>query len=214
MAGALSPQHRPGRSRLRLRAGLRDSESAAGLARAAAWAIAFHHVILRRSGRPKPSWGRLFDLFASRRGRFLKRFAQAIGDGNCVGALVPGWREGPWDGVSVDVQIQITDGDFGDLASLARWLGDERELRGGVRQVVAPIKETELGPTTDMLAVGLSAGGGATVLARSLTTWLQTRKTTAKLTIKSGGRNITLDIDTVHDVQPLLQQLLRAADGE
>ena len=114
----------------------------------------------------------------------------------------------------MDVHIQISGGDFDDLASLTQWLGDERELRGRVRQIPAPISGTQLGGITDLLTVALGAGGSATVLALSLSTWLQTRKTTAKLTVKSGGRSVTLDIGTVHDMQPLLQQVLQHPDDD
>ena len=50
------------------------------------------------------------------------------------------------------------------------------------------------------------------MLASSLRTWLLTRKTTAKIIVKSGGRSVTLDIQTADEVAPLLEQILKADD--
>jgi hypothetical protein len=112
----------------------------------------------------------------------------------------------------MDVEIRLTDGKFDDLASLGRWLGEESELRGKVRWGPAPIKDTELGGVTDLLAVAVGAGGAATMLAQSLKIWLETRRTTAKLTLTAEGRSITIEISTVKDAMPMLQQVLQATD--
>lgn len=110
-------------------------------------------------------------------------------------------------------QIRITGGTGGELADLSEWLGDEEELRGRVRAIRGPVGDTELGPVTEVLTIALGAGGAGTVLASSLKTWLMTRRTTAKITVKSAGRSITLDIQTASEVAPLLEQILKAADG-
>jgi len=52
------------------------------------------------------------------------------------------------------------------------------------------------------------------VLASSLITWLQTRRTIAKITVESAGRSITLDIQTVGEVAPLLRHILSAGDDD
>jgi hypothetical protein len=83
-----------------------------------------------------------------------------------------------------------------------------------VRSVAPPIGDTSLGALPDMLAVALGAGGAGTVLASSLKTWLLTRRTTAKLTVETDKRSVSLDIATVEDVAPLLRQLLEAAGDE
>ncbi len=112
----------------------------------------------------------------------------------------------------MDAQIWITGGTGGDLAALGEWLRDENELRGRVRTVHGPVGETELGSVTELLTVALGAGGVGTVLASSLKTWLVTRRTTAKLIVESDGRSVTLDIQTVGEVTPLLEQILKAGD--
>jgi hypothetical protein len=114
----------------------------------------------------------------------------------------------------MDAQIRITGGTGGELADLGEWLGDEDKLRGRVRAVRGPVSDTELGPVVEVLTIALGAGGAGTVLASSLKTWLMTRRTTAKITVKSAGGSVTLDIQTAADVAPLLEQVLKAAgDG-
>ena len=105
----------------------------------------------------------------------------------------------------MDAQIRIMDGTDGDLAALDEWLQGEDELRGRIHVVHGAIGATELGPVVELLTVALGAGGAGTVLASSVKTWLLTRKTTAKIIVKSGGRSVTLDIQTVDEVAPLLE---------
>jgi hypothetical protein len=110
----------------------------------------------------------------------------------------------------MDAQIRIAGGTGEEPADLIKWLGGEDELRGRVRAVRRPIGETELGPVTEALIVALGTGGAGTVLASSLKTWLVTRRTTAKITVECAGRSVTLDIQTVGEVSPLLEQILKA----
>lgn len=112
----------------------------------------------------------------------------------------------------MDARIRITGGDGDDLAVLGEWLGGEDELRGRVRTIRRPIGETELGSATDLLTVALEAGGAGSVLASALVTWLRTRRTSARITVESAGRSVTLDIDTIADVAPLLEQVLQAGN--
>jgi hypothetical protein len=112
----------------------------------------------------------------------------------------------------MDAQIRIVGGADGELAALGEWLQGEDELRGRIRTVHGAIGETELGPVVELLTVALGAGGAGTVLASSLKTWLITRKTSAKIIVKSGSRSVTLDIQTADKVAPLLEQVLKASD--
>jgi hypothetical protein len=114
----------------------------------------------------------------------------------------------------MDAQIRITGGTGEELAALGEWLGSEADLRGRVRTVHGPIGKTELGSITDLLTVALGTGGAGTVLASSLKTWLVTRRTTAKITVESAGRSVTLDIQTVGAMAPLLDQILKTDDDD
>jgi hypothetical protein len=114
----------------------------------------------------------------------------------------------------MDAQIRIAGGTGNELAALGEWLKGEVELRGRVRVVRGPIGGTELGSITDLLTVALEAGGAGTVLASSLKTWLMTRRTTAKITVESAGRSVTFDVQTVGEVAPLLEQILKAGDED
>lgn len=113
----------------------------------------------------------------------------------------------------MDAQIRMVGGSSGELAGLAEWLQGEDEFRGRIRSVHGAIGETELGPVVELLTVTLGAGGAGTVLASSLKTWLLTRRTTAKIIVKSADRSVTLDLQNVDDVAPLLEQILKVGDG-
>lgn len=115
---------------------------------------------------------------------------------------------------NLKLQIQIPDGDADDLLALSQWLGEERELRGCVRQVSAPIQQGELGGSIDLLTVAVGAGGAGSVLASSLVTWLQTRTTAVRIMVKRDNESITLDLKTTADVLPLLQRMLDQEDEQ
>ena len=117
-------------------------------------------------------------------------------------------------GWPVDASVRVVDGDADVVASLAEWLATERELRGAVRTLSNPIGENQLGAVTDIITVILGSGGAGTVLVSSLITWLRTRPTNVKLMIKSGDRSVELDIRTLKDVRPLLEQMLGAVPEE
>lgn len=112
----------------------------------------------------------------------------------------------------MDVEILIADRDLETQVDLVEWLSGEDELRGRVREVRGPIGDTELGSVTEVLVVALGSGGAGTVLASSLITWLQTRRTKAKITVKSRKGSVTLDIETIGSVEPLLERILHAGD--
>jgi hypothetical protein len=112
----------------------------------------------------------------------------------------------------MDAQIQVMGDTGGELAALSEWLQGEDELRGRIRAVHGAIGDTELGPVVELLTVALGAGGAGTVLASSLKTWMLTRRTTAKIIVKSAGRSVTLDIQNADDVAPLLEQILKVGD--
>jgi hypothetical protein len=91
---------------------------------------------------------------------------------------------------------------FEEVASLEDWLRDEPELRGRVQRAPAAVGETELsGGVGEVLTVVLGAGGAAGVLARSLNTWLRTRRPTVALTVSVRDRSATLEAHNVKDAQ-------------
>jgi len=65
-----------------------------------------------------------------------------------------------------------------------------------------------------VLTVALEAGGAGTVLASSLKTWLQARRTAVKLTVTTDTRSISMDVTTAAEVEPILAQLLNTVNNE
>jgi hypothetical protein len=100
----------------------------------------------------------------------------------------------------MEAQLPLSGVDhFEEVASLEDWLRDEPELRGHVRRTIAPVGPTELsGGLGEALIVVLGSGGVAGVLARSLNTWLRTRRPTVTLTVSVKDRSATLH---AHDVE-------------
>lgn len=70
-----------------------------------------------------------------------------------------------------------------EIRRLARWLRDEDELRGRVDLRNEPIRQGEMGGLTDAIVVAVSSGGLATVLVKSLFSWLTSRRDAGKVTV-------------------------------
>jgi hypothetical protein len=115
----------------------------------------------------------------------------------------------------VEAEIRICEGDaVAELASLGDWLRGERALAGAVRAVPHQPTETELGGAFELLAVALGSGGAGATLAKSLVTWLQTRRPGVKITVASRSGSVTLEARQVKDsdVMPLLYAVLETRD--
>jgi Effector Associated Constant Component 1 len=89
----------------------------------------------------------------------------------------------------VEAVISIPDPGAGvDLYGAREWLSREPEFRGRLRLVNAQPSPDEMGTLIDVLSVSLSGGGALTVLAGSLTVWLQQKRSTlsVRLTASDG----------------------------
>lgn len=114
-----------------------------------------------------------------------------------------------------EVEIRISrGGGVAEFAALWEWLRGERALMGAVHPVQRRPAETELGGAYDLLAVTLGSGGAGVALAKSLATWLRTRRSNVAITMTSSSGSVTLEAHQVKDgdVMPLLQEILRVRD--
>ena len=84
----------------------------------------------------------------------------------------------------MDARVEVigTDDQQEELSLLRNWLADEPAFRGRVRLETAPIDDGHMGGLAEALVVALGSGGALTVLAGSVTVWLQQRRST--LTVK------------------------------
>lgn len=115
----------------------------------------------------------------------------------------------------MEAEIRISQGDsVAEFSSLWQWLRGERALAGAVRAVPHEPAETELGGAFELLAVALGSGGAGATFARSLITWLQTRRPGVKITVTSQSGSVTLEASQVRDgdVMPLLHEVLGTRD--
>ncbi|MBB4693994.1 effector-associated constant component EACC1 [Paractinoplanes abujensis] len=86
----------------------------------------------------------------------------------------------------MDLRLEVQ-GDDRDAMALSRWLRDERELRGCVRQQPGPMDPEAMGTMTDIVVPLATAvvSGALTPLAESLVTFVRQRK--SKVTIEVGS---------------------------
>ncbi|MEU4417828.1 effector-associated constant component EACC1 [Nocardia salmonicida] len=102
-----------------------------------------------------------------------------------------------------------------DLPSLVEWLRNERSLHGRVQLNSNPPKDGELGGVIDLITVAVGSGGIATVLAGSLTSWLQSRRTNSavRIVITQADRSLELETDDAVAAEALIRRFLGEHDG-
>lgn len=98
-----------------------------------------------------------------------------------------------------------------DTISLANWLRSERALQGHIRMVRSKPSEAELGGAFELVTVAIGSGGLATVLAGSLTTWLQNR-TKVRIRISRDGQTIDIDAHNIQNAADLIQRIMELPD--
>ncbi|MDG5808546.1 hypothetical protein P9869_39060 [Streptomyces ossamyceticus] len=118
---------------------------------------------------------------------------------------------------ATDVQIRLDSAtSLDDHLALFGWLRGERGLQGRVQANPASPAENELGAGLELLTVSLGSGGIATVLAGSLATWLQNRRTPTKIRISITRADRTLELETgdAAEAEALIRRFLgEDADG-
>ncbi|UGT55003.1 effector-associated constant component EACC1 [Nocardia asteroides] len=105
-----------------------------------------------------------------------------------------------------------TSGDSNELFRLLEWFRNDDALRGRVSLPAPQIREGQMGDVYDVLVIAVGAGGLGPALALSLNTWLKTRRSQVKLTLKRNGIELELDAETiktpelVHEIHQLLTE--------
>jgi hypothetical protein len=72
-----------------------------------------------------------------------------------------------------------------EVQSLCAWLTKEREFRGRVDLDAVPVRPGEMGALADVLTVAVASGGALTVLANSVSVWLQQRHSALSVEVTS-----------------------------
>ncbi|WP_369185145.1 hypothetical protein [Streptomyces sp. Y1] len=115
------------------------------------------------------------------------------------------------DAETTDVTITLDSANaLDDRLALNSWLQHERGLQGRVHATHAIPTENDLGAALELLTVSLSSGGIATVLAGSLATWLQSRRTPTKvrITITRADRTLELETGDAAEAEALIRRFL------
>jgi hypothetical protein len=140
-----------------------------------------------------------------------RHHAQCSANEACAALIVTS----PSRGGFVDLQIRVVGRkELDELSSLWQWLQREQELRKVTRLVEKKIKDTELGGGPDYVSLALGTGGAGglmVVLARALTTWLQSRRSEVTVRINQKDQTVELSVRST-DPLPLLQKLIENDD--
>lgn len=118
----------------------------------------------------------------------------------------------------IEAQISTTEIDERrQLESLETWLRLDPSFRGRTNLAGTP-SESDLGTGIELLAVAIGSGGVISVLATSLSTWIQQPKK-SDITLKvTGPTGNTVEIDakraTPQEVNELLIKALQASQEE
>ncbi|WP_433563212.1 effector-associated constant component EACC1 [Nocardia sp. CA-151230] len=115
-----------------------------------------------------------------------------------------------------DVRISLDSArSVDDSLGLVEWLRNERGLHGRVQLNSNPPAEGELGGVIDLITVAMGSGGIATVLAGSLTSWLQSRRahTKVRIVITQADRSLELETDDTVAAEALIRRFLGEHDG-
>lgn len=101
----------------------------------------------------------------------------------------------------MQARIRVTAGRdiAAELASLREWLGCEAAFRGRVQVERQPIESGHMGGIADTLTLALGAGGAVTVLANSVSVWLQQRRSDVNIEVSSSnGKKVTVTAERGH----------------
>jgi hypothetical protein len=109
------------------------------------------------------------------------------------------------------VHARLTvDGVDSDVEALWDWLRNEQELRGRVRVGSAPAAPGTMGvPVEVVVTLGTATTTAATVLARSLSTWLKQRHSDVTVTVTGpDGRRAEVSVRRARDAEHVLRTVL------
>ncbi|MGV9679106.1 effector-associated constant component EACC1 [Nocardia sp. NPDC003482] len=110
------------------------------------------------------------------------------------------------------VQIEVPPA---HLFALRDWLAAEDPLRGRVIPLTAAPKQGQMGGAVEILTVALGSSGAATVLARSLCTWLIHRRADVTITITaSGGQRVHVDVKRASDPESVIREVGALIDDD
>lgn len=111
----------------------------------------------------------------------------------------------------LDIRVEAQRADE-ELRSLYAWLRAEDDLRGMVSLVGGKPSPGQMGALAEVLAVTLGSGGAAAVLVRSVTVWLQQRRsdTSVEITTSETERTVKVTAQRVADAEAIIRTVLDA----
>jgi hypothetical protein len=109
-------------------------------------------------------------------------------------------------GEIMDARITV-DGEAGEgYRELVEWLRCEPELRGRVQEIRRPSGTEAMGLPIELVVSGLGSGA-LTVVARSVRTWLEHRRSDVEIEVETDRGRVTLSVTDAKDPEGLLRKL-------
>lgn len=111
-----------------------------------------------------------------------------------------------------ELQKQLTirtNGSADELFELYEWFNDDDDLRGRVSLPQTAIRPGQMGDLASVLVVALGAGGIATALTQSMTTWFTVRRSEVAITLKRNGDETEITIDAKRIAMPEVTQAVQ-----
>lgn len=115
----------------------------------------------------------------------------------------------------MQVRIALVDGAPDDLYALISWLQRDDEFRGRVTAVPVVAGPEQMGAIAETITVALGSGGAGAVLASTLTTWLQGRRTRISVETAAGDTSCRVEVEAGNaaTTERLLREALQSTGG-
>jgi hypothetical protein len=114
--------------------------------------------------------------------------------------------------MEAELRIQAARDLQGEYAALIAWLNADRDLRGHLRQRLRLIGENDLGAATDAVVATLGSGAGI-ALGRAVVQFVSNHRSDITIVVTRGEKAVSVTASRVQQVENLLAQVLRDADG-
>ena len=101
-----------------------------------------------------------------------------------------------------------------ELTALRDWLQAESPRPGHIELRTPRVEPGTMGAAVDVLSVALGAGGAASVLAGSVSTWLGTRRPRVRLRLRRpDGAELEVDAQT-RDADAMIKRFIEEATAD
>lgn len=101
-----------------------------------------------------------------------------------------------------------------ELRRLQQWLCKDEDLRHvSITAKQAPVQNGDMGPVLEALQLLLEPQGVLAAVAASLGTWASTRRKNVRIRVRSGDKEVEIDVSRLCDPDDVAIRIVRELDG-